>query len=65
MRVNSPSSEFRKSHRESYGIFKEYQMRIHREEESDCSVGQFDDFLCEGPLEVVTLLKRGTKFKLY
>ncbi|XP_062580443.1 arginyl-tRNA--protein transferase 1-like isoform X1 [Saccostrea cucullata] len=51
VRVNPPSSEFEDTHEESYGVFKRYQMGIHHEEEWDCSEDQFDQFLCEGPLQ--------------
>lgn len=54
VRVNPPTREFKDTQKESYSVFKKYQMGIHKEEEWDCSEEQFDQFLCEGPLQVET-----------
>jgi len=37
-------------HKESYSIFKKYQMTIHNEKESDCTESDFDGFLVDSPL---------------
>lgn len=51
VRVNPPSEDFEATQHGSYRVFKVYQMGIHKEKEDDCSVDQFENFLCEGPLQ--------------
>ena len=57
MRVNPPSEDFEATQNETYQVFKVYQMGIHKAKEDDCSVDQFENFLCEGPLQVEAMSK--------
>jgi len=50
--VNAQTSdeEFMKSHKESYNVYKKYQMTIHNDTEWQCSRHQYTNFLCNSSL---------------
>ncbi|XP_029650750.1 arginyl-tRNA--protein transferase 1 isoform X2 [Octopus sinensis] len=51
--LTSPAStEFKYSYEDSYNIFKQYQMTIHKEKASSCTKRDFGDFLVNSPFEV-------------
>lgn len=51
VRSSPRSSEFNSSLKESYKIYRKYQMGIHLEEESDCNHDTYTGFLVDSPLE--------------
>ena len=50
VRSHPPSPEFKSTFRESYQLYKKYQMAIHDDEEDKCTEKQFTRFLCDSPL---------------
>jgi len=50
VKADPKDPEFKKYLKESHGVFKKYQMSIHKDTESKCSESQFIDFLCSSPL---------------
>ena len=44
------SSAFQATFEESYGVFKKFQMGVHKEDEADCGEKQFIEFLVDSPL---------------
>lgn len=50
--VNAQTTDatFKKSYNESYNVYKKYQMAIHKESPSKCSLDQFKRFLCNSSL---------------
>ncbi|PIK59131.1 putative arginyl-tRNA--protein transferase 1 isoform X4 [Apostichopus japonicus] len=46
--------EFNSTFDESYALYKKYQMAIHKDKPSQCSVAQFTRFLVESPLQEET-----------
>jgi arginine-tRNA-protein transferase len=44
------TEEFFATLEEEHELYKKYQMKIHEDSESDCSIKQFKRFLCESPL---------------
>ncbi|XP_071954751.1 arginyl-tRNA--protein transferase 1-like isoform X2 [Antedon mediterranea] len=50
IRTAPPSLEYQESFKESYELFRKYQMTIHKEPASDCTAHDFKRFLCESPL---------------
>ncbi|XP_076373979.1 arginyltransferase 1 isoform X3 [Tachypleus tridentatus] len=54
VRSSPLSSEFKQDFKITHGIFKKYQMVIHKEKESDCDQKSFSEFLITSPLQVET-----------
>ena len=52
-----PSEEFNATFKESYSLFKKYQMSVHKKKEEDCQESGFRRFLCDSPL----IPKKGKK----
>lgn len=52
VRSNPKSEEFERTFKDSHRVFKKYQMTIHKEDEHECDVASFVDFLVKSPLEV-------------
>jgi len=50
VKSNPPSEEFEATFKESFRLYKKYQMIIHEDEESKCTEKQFKRFLCHSPL---------------
>jgi len=50
VRSSPPSRDFTDTFKESYAVYKKYQMAIHHDEEDKCSEHQFKRFLCDSPL---------------
>lgn len=50
VRSSPPSRDFTDTFKESYAVYKKYQMAIHHDEEDKCSEQQFKRFLCDSPL---------------
>lgn len=50
VRTHPPSSEFMSTFQESYGLYKKYQMIIHKDTEDECSEKGYRRFLCDSPL---------------
>ena len=44
------SPKFQETYRESYTVFKKFQMGIHKEKEEDCQERHFEEFIVESPL---------------
>ena len=51
--VNAQTSDatFKDSYMDSYNIYKKYQMAIHKDPPSKCTVGQYKRFLCDSSLK--------------
>jgi arginine-tRNA-protein transferase len=45
-----PSDEFKRTLIEAHSIYERYQMAIHGDSKSKCSLSQFEEFLCESSL---------------
>ena len=45
-----PSPEFQATFKESYNLYKKYQMAVHHDEEEKCTEKRFHRFLCDSPL---------------
>ena len=54
--VNAQTSDatFKDSYMDSYNIYKKYQMAIHKDPPSKCTVGQYKRFLCDASLSQKT-----------
>lgn len=63
MRSNPKSEDFERTFKESYRVFKKYQMGIHKEGESECDQSTFLDFLVNSPLEVWFIFSKSLLFK--
>lgn len=50
IRSSPPSPEFQATFKESYMVYKKYQMAIHHDTEDECTEKQFRRFLCDSPL---------------
>ena len=50
VRSSPPSPEFKATFKESYSLYKKYQMAVHHDEEEKCNEKQFRRFLCDSPL---------------
>lgn len=50
VRSSPPSAEFRDTFKQSYSVYKKYQMAVHHDEESKCTQQQYQRFLCDSPL---------------
>lgn len=50
VRSHPPSPEFKSTLKESYELYKKYQMIVHKDTEDDCSEKQYRRFLCDSPL---------------
>ena len=50
VRSSPPSAEFKDTLKQSYGVYKKYQMAVHHDKESECSQDQYERFLCDSPL---------------
>jgi len=50
IRSYPPSEEFKHTLRESHSIYERYQMAIHGDPKSKCTLLQYKDFLCESSL---------------
>ena len=50
IRSSPPSPEFKTTFKESYALYKKYQMSVHHDSEDECDEEQFQRFLCESPL---------------
>ena len=50
VRSNPPSPEFKSTFRESFKLFKKYQMIIHNDTEKECDEKMYTRFLCDSPL---------------
>lgn len=42
---------------ESHGLFKKYQMAVHKDPESRCTKSRYENFLCKSTLQVMKLLR--------
>lgn len=51
VRSYPPSEEFTRTLAESHRVYKRYQMSVHGDSESECSLSQFKRFLCESSLQ--------------
>jgi arginine-tRNA-protein transferase len=51
VRSYPPSEEFTRTLAESHGVYKRYQMSVHGDSASECSLSQFKRFLCESSLQ--------------
>ncbi|XP_017204108.1 arginyl-tRNA--protein transferase 1 isoform X1 [Oryctolagus cuniculus] len=51
VRSSPPSSQFKATFRESYQVYKRYQMLIHKDPPDKPTESQFTRFLCSSPLE--------------
>ncbi|CAF3705709.1 unnamed protein product [Adineta steineri] len=51
IRSYPPSDEFKNTLTESHSIYERYQMAIHGDSKSKCSLSQFKGFLCESSLQ--------------
>jgi len=50
VRSYPPSTEFTQTLTESHSVYKRYQMAIHHDTESECTLSQFKRFLCQSSL---------------
>ena len=50
IRSYPPSEEFTRTLNESHSIYERYQMAIHGDEKADCTLSQFQRFLCQSTL---------------
>ena len=50
VRSHPPSAEFKSTFRESFELYKKYQMSVHKDPESKCTEKQYQRFLCDSPL---------------
>lgn len=50
VRTHPPSPEFKSTFKESYELYKKYQMVIHNDPPEDCTEKQYSRFLCDSPL---------------
>ncbi|XP_071505523.1 arginyl-tRNA--protein transferase 1-like [Diadema antillarum] len=50
VRSSPMSDEFRRTFEESYAVYKKYQMTIHNDPETKCTVKQYKRFLVDSPL---------------
>ena len=50
VKSSPPSKEFNDTFAETYGLFKKYQMFVHREKEEDCKESNYRRFLCDSPI---------------
>ena len=50
VRSHPPSPEFKSTFKESYELYKKYQMTVHNDKEDECEEKQFKRFLCDSPL---------------
>lgn len=50
VRSSPPSAEFQATFRDSYSLYRKYQMAVHHDTEDKCSEKTFRRFLCDSPL---------------
>ena len=50
LRSHPPSPEFKSTFKESYELYKKYQMTVHKDTEDECNEKQYRRFLCDSPL---------------
>ena len=50
VRSHPPSPEFNSTFKESYELYKKYQMIVHKDTEEKCTEKQYRRFLCDSPL---------------
>jgi arginine-tRNA-protein transferase len=55
VRSYPPSEEFTRTLNESHSIYQRYQMSIHGDSQSECSLSQFKRFLCQSSLQKESL----------
>jgi arginine-tRNA-protein transferase len=55
IRSYPPSEEFQNTLIESHSIYERYQMAIHGDTKSKCTMSNFQDFLCESSLQKESL----------
>ena len=51
LRSYPPSEEFTRTLSESHSVYERYQMAIHGDSKSECSLSQFKRFLCQSSLQ--------------
>jgi arginine-tRNA-protein transferase len=51
IRSYPPSEEFTRTLTESHSVYERYQMAIHGDSKSECSLSQFKRFLCQSSLQ--------------
>lgn len=50
VRSSPPSDEFKATFKESFALYKKYQMSVHKDKEEDCRESGYTRFLCDSPL---------------
>lgn len=50
IRSSPPSADFKATFKESFALYKKYQMAIHNDSEEDCKESGYTRFLCNSPL---------------
>ena len=50
VRADLEDPDFLSTIRESYQVYKKYQMKIHNDSEADCDINSYAGFLCNSPL---------------
>ena len=65
VKADLSDAEFMASLKESYEVYREYQIKIHKESPQDCDLESYAEFLCDSPLVRETAAELGLVYGSY